>query len=174
VLQSHEFGVLSADQQTQLADDCRAASRLLVLDQPGRWSEAERARIPLLAYADRELVAGGRLRTDVLLHRRGEPPPQWARCALLAVPDALELEMRLPAGVLLGRAKRAAVIDAEHGTIRADSASREHGLRVDVARGVLVLASPLPRDRAAFTCVRLFDANGARIVTLPVVVAADG
>ncbi|MDZ4772750.1 MAG: hypothetical protein SGI72_06400, partial [Planctomycetota bacterium] len=171
VLQSHAFGVLSTKQQATLVDDCSSAARLLLLDQLGRWSAVERAAIPLLAYADSECVAAGRLRTDVICHRRGEEPPVWNECALLADRSRLELDMRMPADVAFSRVKRALVVDVERGLILADSSGRERALRVDVARGTLVLAEPLPNDRAAFSCVRLLDANGTRLVTLQVVVA---
>lgn len=173
VLVSHAFGVLSSAQHAELVDDCRASAALLVLDQPGRWNAATRAGVPLLAYVDAELVPGGRLRTDVLMHRRDAPPPRWSRCAFLATPAALELDVRLPPGVSLARARRAQIVDAERGVVLADSADRARGLAIDVARAKLSLDAPLPRERAAFACVRLLDANGVRTLTLPIVVGRD-
>lgn len=173
VLVSHAFGVLSAAQHARLVDDLRRASRPLVLDQPGRWSAATRASVPLLAFVDAELAAGGRIRTDVLMHRRGDPPPQWSRCALLASPDALELELRVPGDVALARARRVQVFDAESGALLADSADRARGARIELASKRVVLAAPLARGRAAFGCLRLLDANGERFLTLPIVLARE-
>jgi hypothetical protein len=170
-LTSHTLDVLSSEQEEEITRACRATERIVVLDPLGRHDAAERASVPLLGFIDHELVLGGVLDGEGVYFRESAGPLRWSSCALLAGMGSRELELRLPAQVAPARIQRVQITEARHGTLIADSASQEPGLRlaIDARHGVLVLEQALPADVATFARVHLLDGDGVRIATLATV-----
>jgi hypothetical protein len=194
VIVSHSWNLLDERQQNELTQAYERAPRALVLDNrnPERIPPALRGESPffrMLARAYRPVAQCG---SDVLCVRNDAPAPELRSCLVLP-----EGALRWPAGIEGPPLARLQVANLVLRNLFADSGAADARFHprlwdgaellfdgrsrpsVELARlaratGLrLELPQPLPPEQAAFSSLRCFAADGARLCTLPVVLVTQ-
>lgn len=200
VIVSHAWQLFDAQQQAELVNAYERAPRALVLDtlNPERISPELRRELPFFGMLARVYRPVARCGADLLCVRREAPLPHLSSCAVLPEEELRSPNARLalawPAGLTSGELARVQIANIALRSLFADSGvadARFHPRlwdgaellfdgpthprvaleRLAAARDLrLELPQPLPPDQASFCSARFFAPDGARLLSLPLVV----